>query len=82
VNEGIERGGDPLNRDGVFKADPAEEEGHGVVVEVEEAKGRLAEDNEDRVKELIELGQVEDIDPEVESALTSRDTLVVADETI
>lgn len=81
VNESVERSGNPLDRDGVLEANPAEEESHGVMVEVQEAKRSLAQDNEDSIEQLIELGEVEDVQPEVESTTTSRFTLGVAEET-
>lgn len=49
VHKGVESGSNPLDGDGVLEADPAEEEGHGVVVEVKETKGGLAKNDEDRV---------------------------------
>ena len=82
MNESIQRSGDPLDRDGVLETDPAKEESHGVVVEVQEAQGGLAEHNKDSVQELIELGEEENIEPEVEGALAGRNALVIADEAI
>lgn len=80
MDEGVERGGNPLDRDGVLEADPAEEESHRVMVEVQEAEGSLAQDNEDGIEQLIELGEVEDVQPEVESALSSGFALRVAEQ--
>lgn len=81
VDEGVERGGNPLHRDGVLEADPAEEESHRVMVEVQEAEGGLAQDDEDSIEQLVELGEVEDVQPEVESSLSSGFALRVAEQT-
>lgn len=66
----------------MLKADPAEEEGHGVMVEMKETKGSLAKNNEESVQELVELGDVEDVGPEVKGALACGQTLMIANETI
>lgn len=80
MHESVQRGSNPLDGDGVFEADPAEEESHGVVVEVQEAKRGLAQYDENSVEQLIELGQEEDIEPEIERALACRFAFRIAKE--
>ena len=78
--ESIQGSGNPLDGDGILEADPAEEESHGMVVEVQETKRGLAQYDENGVEELIELGQEEDVEPEVERAVTSRLAFGIAKE--
>lgn len=81
VHEGVQESRDPLHWDGVLEANPAKEESHRVVIEVQETEGRLAQNDEDSIEELIELGEVEDVEPEVESALSSGNSLGIAKKT-
>jgi hypothetical protein len=71
-----------LDGDGVLEANPAKEESHGVVVEVKETEGSLAQHDEDSVEKLIELGEIEDVEPEVQGALAGRFTFVVTYKTV
>lgn len=80
MDEGVERSGDPLDGNGVLEADPAEEESHRVMVEMQEAEGSLAENDEDGIEQLIELGEVEDVQPEVQSSLSGGLALRIAEQ--
>ena len=78
VYECVQASGNPLHGNGILETNPAEEERHRVVIEVQETERSLAQNDEYSVKKLIELGEVEHVEPEIESALASGDSFAVA----
>lgn len=82
VNEAVEGCGDPLDRDGVLQAYPAKEESHRMMIEVQETEGGFAKDNEYGVQKLIELGEVEHVNPEIEGSLSSRSAFSIAKKSV
>jgi len=57
---------DPSHNDALIDGKPTHGHDNGVVVDVEEAEGPLAEDEKHGVKEFVVLGEVKDVGPEHE----------------